>query len=79
MNHTYILGNGSFSIRTPGIGSLSDVVSQLVEQDADHIVWKSTYPNGFEITFNQQADIITITCNRELIRSDDSTLIAPTL
>lgn len=79
MNHTYKLTKGNLKIKTPGVASIQDIKVDILHQSPERTVSKSTYPNGFELTFDQCSDHITITCNRELTIDADGSLVAPTI
>lgn len=79
MEITHFVSIGEISIKTPGVASLADVKTEVHRLEESHIVSKSTYPNGFEITYDVYPDHINVSCNRPLLQSEDGSLIAPTL
>ena len=77
MEHSYIVSE-DVTIKTPGNFSMADIKSEVLEHTAEKIVRRSTYPNGFQITIEQQDRIMLIHCNQPLVRDTDGSLVAPT-
>ena len=78
MEHIYMIADGDLRILTPGVASMADVKNELIEHSQDRIVRKSIYPNGFEIVFEQQNQVVFLHCNRPLVKNEDGSFTAPT-
>ncbi len=72
MEYTYTLTENC-KILIPFNIPLSDVEKEVVEQTAEKIVYKSTYPNGFVIETVQTKDKIIVKTNKPLIDNGDKT------
>lgn len=78
MEYKYIVADSDLRIETPGAFALSDIRQEILENSPDRIVRKSTYPNGFEIIFEQQAGVMVLHCNQPLRSNEDGSFTAPT-
>lgn len=78
MEYVYILLDGKQSILTPGVSSVSEIRNEILHQDPETIITRSTYPNGFVIEMETHAGSITCRCNQPLVDNGDGTLTAPT-
>lgn len=78
MEHLYLMAEGNLRILTPGIDSMTQVKNELIEQTPEKLVRRSTYPNGFQITFEQYSGLIFLHCNQPLTENGDGSFTAPT-
>ena len=77
MEHSYILP-GDITIKTPGAFTMADIKNELLEMTPEKIVRRSTFPNGFQITIEQQSDLTIVHCNQHLTQDVDGSYVAQT-
>jgi hypothetical protein len=79
MKYVYVSTPGNrMEIRTPGNFTMADIKQEFIDQTAEMIIRKSTYPNGFEITMTQSPGFTSFETNRPLQSAGDGLFIAPT-
>ena len=77
MEHSYILP-GDITIKTPGAFTMADIKNELLKMTPEKIVRRSTFPNGFQITLEQQSGLTIVHCNHPLTQDADGSYVAPT-
>ncbi len=75
--YIYIFEGTEMNIKTPGISDFSQIKKEVISQTAEKIVIRFLYPDGLELTVEQESKRLTVYSNRALLQNPDGSYSAP--